>query len=158
MTAADIVARDLADVAERISAEFGLMAGKKLLIVGGAGFLGYYLVQAPLAWNKLGKGLPVSVTVYDNYIRGEPDWLLALEDDPNLTLVRHDVTEPMPDDGGDFDYIVHAAQSPRRFFYRRYPIETMDANVNGLRHLLQYALNQKKKGKPLSGFSFLFYQ
>jgi nucleoside-diphosphate-sugar epimerase len=154
MTAADIVARDLANIAERISTEFGLMAGKKLLIVGGAGFLGYYLVQAPLAWNKLGNGMPVSVTVYDNYIRGEPDWLLALEDDPNLTLVRHDVTEPMPDDVGDFDYIVHAASIASPIFYRRYPIETMDANVNGLRHLLQYALDQKKKGKPLSGFLF----
>lgn len=154
MTAADIVAEDLADIGERLSAEFGMMAGKKLLILGGAGFLGYYLVQAPLAWNKLGKGQPISVTVYDNYIRGEPDWLLALKGDPNLSLVRHDVTEPMPDDAGDFDYIIHAASIASPIFYRRYPIETMDANVNGLRHLLQYALKQKNNGKPLSGFLF----
>ncbi len=28
------------------------MAGKRLLITGGAGFLGYYLVQAALHWNR----------------------------------------------------------------------------------------------------------
>jgi UDP-glucuronate decarboxylase len=48
-TAEDIVREDLADIGERLSAEFGRMSGKRLLIVGGAGFLGYYLVQAPLA-------------------------------------------------------------------------------------------------------------
>jgi dTDP-glucose 4,6-dehydratase/UDP-glucuronate decarboxylase len=153
-TAQDIVAEDLADIGSRLSAEFGQMAGKKLLIVGGAGFLGYYLVQAPLAWNKTGKGAPIHVTVYDNYIRGKPDWLAALEGDPNLTLTRHDITDPMPEDAGDFDYIIHAASIASPIFYRRFPIETMDANVNGLRYLLQYALEQKTKGKPLSGFLF----
>ena len=153
-TADAIVAEDLADIADRLSAEFGKMSGKRLLIVGGAGFLGYYLVQAPLAWNKLGKGAPIHVTVYDNYIRGKPDWLAALEGDANLVLTKHDITDPMPADAGDFDYVIHAASIASPIFYRRYPIETMDANVNGLRYLLEYALNQKKAGKPLSGFLF----
>ena len=39
-TADAIVAEDLADIANRLSAEFGKMSGKRLLIVGGAGFLG----------------------------------------------------------------------------------------------------------------------
>ena len=153
-TADAIVAEDLADIADRLSAEFGKISGKRLLIVGGAGFLGYYLVQAPLAWNKLGKGAPIHVTVYDNYIRGKPDWLAALEGDANLVLTKHDITDPMPADAGDFDYVIHAASIASPIFYRRYPIETMDANVNGLRYLLEYALNQKKAGKPLSGFLF----
>lgn len=153
-TAEAIVAEDLSNIAERLSAEFGKMSGKRLLIVGGAGFLGYYLVQAPLAWNATGKGAPIHVTVYDNYIRGKPDWLAALEGDVNLVLTKHDITDPMPTDAGDFDYVIHAASIASPIFYRRYPIETMDANVNGLRYLLQYALNQKAAGKPLSGFLF----
>ena len=55
-TAEDIVTEDLSDIATRLAAEFGKLSGKKLLIVGGGGFLGYYLVQAPLAWNRLNKG------------------------------------------------------------------------------------------------------
>ena len=153
-TAADIVAEDLADIGERLSAEFDRMAGKRLLIVGGAGFLGYYLVQAPLAWNKTGRGKPIDVTVYDNWIRGKPDWIKALESDPHLTLKTHDITNPMPTDAGDFDYIIHAASIASPIYYRLHPIETMDANVNGLRYLLDYMLKQKTAGKPLSGFLF----
>lgn len=153
-TADEIVSEDLANIGARLSAEFSRMSGKRLLIVGGAGFLGYYLVQAPLAWNRLGRGEPIQVTVYDNYIRGLPEWLEQLQADPNLTLRKHNVTDPPPQDAGDFDYIIHAASIASPIFYRKHPIETMDANVNGLRRLLDYALGQREAGKPLSGFLF----
>lgn len=153
-TAADIVAADLEDIGRRLDAEFSRMAGKRLLIVGGAGFLGYYLVQAPLAWNRTGRGAPIEVTVYDNWIRGEPDWLTALRADPHLTLATHDVTHPMPAGAGHFDFIIHAASIASPTFYRMYPIETMDANVNGLRHLLDYMMAEKAAGRPVEGFLF----
>lgn len=152
--AADIVAEDLANMSDRLNAEFREMSGKRLLIIGGAGFLGYYLVQAPLAWNQISEHAPIDVTVFDNWVRGKPDWLSALEDDPSLTLKTHDITEPLPEDMGDFDYIIHAASIASPIFYRKYPIETMDANVNGLRHLLDYVLSQKQASKPLSGFLY----
>jgi nucleoside-diphosphate-sugar epimerase len=153
-TAADVIEADLAHIRARLAEDFAGMAGKRLLIVGGAGFLGYYLVQSVLDWNRHGGGAPIEVAVYDNYIRGAPAWLTALEDDPNLTLRRHDVTDPLPEDIGDVDYLIHAASIASPTFYRRYPIETMDANVDGLRRLLDYALAQKAAGKPLSGFLF----
>lgn len=153
-TAADIVSEDLSDIAGRLSGEFAKLAGKKLLIVGGGGFLGYYLVQSPLAWNRLGEGSPIDVTVYDSWIRGTPEWLSKLNGDPNLKLVTHDITNPLPDDAPDFDYIIHAASIASPIYYRKHPIETMDANVNGLRHLLEFALRQKKAGKPLAGFLY----
>ena len=39
----------------------------------------------------------------------------------------------------DFEYIIHAAVIASPIYYRKYPIETMDANINGLRNLLDYA-------------------
>ncbi|WP_333834494.1 NAD-dependent epimerase/dehydratase family protein [Rubrimonas sp.] len=153
-TAADVVEADLDYIARRLSEDFAGMAGKRLLIVGGGGFLGYYLVQSALHWNRIGAAAPISVTVFDNYIRGVPVWLTALEGDPNLTLRRHDITDPLPDDIGDMDFVIHAASIASPTYYRRYPIETMDANVNGLRRLLDYALAQKAAGKPLTGFLF----
>ncbi|MEI9953241.1 MAG: hypothetical protein WDO74_30750 [Pseudomonadota bacterium] len=90
---------------------------KKLLVVGGAGFLGYYLVQSVLHWNaNAGSASPIQLTVYDNYIRGVPPWLSALESNPHLTLVRHDISQPLvrhdisqplPADIPDFQFIVH---------------------------------------------------
>ena len=79
-TAASIVEADLDHIGAALDSELALMGGKRLLIVGGAGFLGYYLVQSVLHWNgAAGRTNPVDVTVYDNYARGLPDWLAALK-------------------------------------------------------------------------------
>ena len=86
-------------ICAELSEEFGEFNGKKLLIIGGAGFLGYYLIQALLHRNeKTESEKAVAVTVYDNFIRGVPEWLTALECNPNLNLIRHDITHPLPDD------------------------------------------------------------
>ncbi len=151
--AQDVLDTDLAYICGNLEEEFSAIAGKDLLIVGGAGFLGYYLVQSALHYNQ-GAANPIRVTVYDNYVRGVPQWLDDLSGDPNLTLVRHDITRPLPADMPDFSYIMHGGSIASPTYYRQYPIETMDANVNGLRSLLDYAKRQKDVGKPLDGFVF----
>jgi nucleoside-diphosphate-sugar epimerase len=137
-TANEIVDADLAYITSTLREEFEKLRDEKLLIVGGAGFLGYYLVQSAV---KAG----INVTVYDNFMRGIPDWLLGLE---GVEVVKHDITEPLPADA-DFTYLIHAGSIASPTFYRNYPIETMDANVNGLRNLLEYS-----KANPVRGFLF----
>ncbi|MGA3206883.1 MAG: NAD-dependent epimerase/dehydratase family protein [Syntrophales bacterium] len=153
-TAQDVINTDLDYICGNLKAEFSQMAGKNLLITGGAGFLGYYLVQSILQWNKIGGTASIKLTVYDNYIRGMPNWLTGSEDDPNLTLVDHDITHPLPTDIADFNYIIHAASIASPTYYRKFPIETMDANVNGVRLLLEYSKQQKQVGKSINGFLF----
>ena len=151
----DVVSKDLAYIYSHLQEEFACLSGKRLLITGGAGFLGYYLVQAVLYWNKrANEAHSIQLTVYDNYIRGVPAWLMELAGNKSLILVKHDITEPLPQDIGDFQYIVHAASIASPTYYRLYPIKTMDANVNGLRFLLEYSREQKEKGKPVEDFLF----
>ena len=58
------------------------MQGKMLFISGGAGFLGFYLVQSVLHWNGThSDALPIRLVVSDNYIRGVPNWLNELGDE-----------------------------------------------------------------------------
>lgn len=151
--AQEVVTSDLMDITERLHQEFGRMSGQKLLIVGGAGFLGYYLVQSVLFYNQ-SAAKPIEVTVYDNYIRGIPQWLKALEGDRHLRLVKHDITHPLPEDMEEVDWIIHAASIASPIFYRKHPIATMDANVGGLRTLLDYCLKRKDQGKPVAGFLY----
>ena len=106
----DVVTADLNYICEGLQEEFPSLSGKRLLIAGGAGFLGYYLVQAVLHWNRLNADkAPVSVLVYDNFMRGVPDWLDSLKDDANLSVEKYDVIDPLPADMGDVHYIIHAA-------------------------------------------------
>ena len=130
------------------------LAGKDLLITGGAGFLGYYLTQAALAYGDRNPSAPIQVTVFDSFIRGVPDWLEEFRDHPRLTLRSQDVREPLPSDMPDFDYIIHAAGIASPTYYRMHPIETMDANITGLRTLLDHAVTQTDRGRQVRGFLF----
>ncbi len=149
-----IVAEDLDTICVVASDDLERLAGRRLLLTGGAGFLGYYLIQALLRWNEgRATARQVEVVVYDNFVRGIPGWLATIED-PALTLVVHDICDPLPNGHGDFQYIIHAASIASPTYYRKNPIATMDANVNGLRRLLDYALERKATKAPVEGFLY----
>jgi nucleoside-diphosphate-sugar epimerase len=156
MTAEQVVTGDLEYMAECLQDEFRQMAGARILLTGGAGFLGHYFVQSALHWNKVAGAHadPISLAVFDNFSRGMPVWLTRHTGNPALTLVRHDIRNPLPADMEHFDYIIHAASIASPTYYRRDPIGTMDANVNGLRALLEYARKEQESGRPISGFLF----
>jgi UDP-glucuronate decarboxylase len=151
-----VVRGDLEEICSRLDREFRALAGQDLLITGGAGFLGHYLVQAPLHWNRTegGRGNPIRVTVCDNFLRGVPAWLKARRNDPNLELVEHDITRPLPGGTAKPDFILHAASVASPTYYRQYPIETMDANVTGVRLLLDHCRERGEAGDPVKGFVF----
>jgi UDP-glucuronate decarboxylase len=151
----ELLNSDLGAICADLDTEFGQMSGQRLLITGGGGFLGYYLVQAALHWNDLHPGLkPIQVTVWDNYMRGVPHWLEDLKVRSDLTLARQDLIKPLPANMGHFAYIIHAAGIASPIYYRQKPLECVDANINGLRNLLDYAVSEAKQGRPLKGFLF----
>jgi nucleoside-diphosphate-sugar epimerase len=154
-TAQDIVARDLDYICSRSSTELSRMAGKHVLITGGAGFLGYYLTQAIVQWNRSVKSDQlIRLTVYENFMRGAPAWFLSLADSGEIHAVKHNIMEPLPPNPEPFHFIIHAAGIASPIYYRAHPIETMDANVGGLRRLLDYCRHQKGSGHDVEGFLF----
>jgi nucleoside-diphosphate-sugar epimerase len=151
----DFLQRDLDYICANLKDEFARMAGDRLLITGGAGFLGYYLVHAALHFNKTAAGdEPIDVTVWDNFIRGTPTWLTALQGTPHFTMQRYDLIEPLPQPMPPFDWIIHAAGIASPPYYRKYPLQTIDANINGLRNLLDHCVAQANAGRPAKGFLF----
>jgi len=151
----DVVTGDLTYICDNLRDEFGRMAGRNLLIFGGAGFLGYYLVQSVLHWNTTARAADrVRLTVYDSFIRGVPSWLTKLREERAVELVRHDITKPLPEQAGPFHYLVHAASIASPAYYRKYPLETVDANVTGFRNLLDYCRRQSDVRSPVEGLLF----
>jgi nucleoside-diphosphate-sugar epimerase len=152
----DLLRNDLDTLCTDLQHEFGQMGGGRLLITGGGGFLGYYLIQSILHWNDTrAAGARIRTVVYDNYARGVPEWLEALHKHPDLDLVKQDMILPLPADMGHFDHIVHAAGIASPMYYRAQPLKCIDANINGLRNLLDYAVAERVAGRPVK--AFLFY-
>jgi UDP-glucuronate decarboxylase len=130
--------RDAQDVIAGLGESNGRFAGKTILITGAAGFLGTQFVHFFLALNDQRMlTRPCRVVAMDNFLRGVPDWLAAFQQRKDVEVITADIVRHEGDLRADF--IIHAASVASPIFYRQYPIETMDANVLGLRRLLDRA-------------------
>ena len=143
MDALSVVKDDLERIIKDIEDDLLKISGSRFLITGAGGFLGYYLVNVLVSWNTTNPNNKIIVYACDNFIRGKPQWLQNFEESGEIVLLEHDITQPLPENIGSFEYIIHAASIASPTFYRKYPIETMDANVNGLRLILDRCLNDK---------------
>jgi dTDP-glucose 4,6-dehydratase/UDP-glucuronate decarboxylase len=151
----ELLEGDLETICRDASSELRALSGARLLVTGGGGFLGYYLVQAGLHWNRTRTGNPpIGIVVYDNYARGVPQWLEGLRGEPSLTLRQHDMTQPLPEDIGHFDYVIHAAGIASPTVYRAQPLLCIDANIVGLRNLLDYGVSRARAGNSINGMLF----
>ncbi|MDJ0656779.1 MAG: NAD-dependent epimerase/dehydratase family protein [Xanthomonadales bacterium] len=137
-TLEEILKTDLDYICRKADFELGEMAGSGLAFTGAAGFIGYYFCQVIKHWNDHNPGNEIRLLAMDNFMRGVPSWLEALQSD-FIKLQKHDVIQSLPDAIGDFQYIVHAASIASPPVYRTYPVETIDANVMGIRHILEHA-------------------
>ena len=150
-----LLAEDLDTICRDAADELARLSGARVLVTGGGGFLGYYMVQSLLHWNRMHRGsAPIGVVVYENCLRGAPAWLEALRREPGLELRAHDIVQPLPRDLGHVDWVLHAAGIASPIHYRARPLECIDANVTGLRRLLDYAVEQAEAGVPLQGLVF----
>ena len=144
---------DLANICRRLEEDFAALAGKTVVLTGGAGFLGYYLIRSILHHNAISSGPAIDLWACDNFQRGMPEWLTRLEGTPHFQCVDHDVTHHLPADFPNAAYILHAASIASPSFYRSHPIETMDANVIGLRRLLDHC-RDRAGSNPVQGLLF----
>jgi UDP-glucuronate decarboxylase len=118
-----------------------------VLITGFAGSLGYTLLHFFAVY---GENLGVKkVYGIDNYMFGKPGWLERIINHPLFDLRQLNVINCDLEFAKDANLIFHMASLASPVYYRMYPIETIDADVIGLRRLLDYY-----KDKPLKGFLF----
>lgn len=153
-TLEDLLDDDLSRIALGLTNELEELEGRSLLITGAGDFLGYYLVQAALHWNAYCARDPIQVTAVDDFRRGLPPWLEELREDSNLALLEHDLAAPLPPGLPPFDYAIHAAGVASPGWVESYPIEAMEANVAGLRHLLEQARSSLLTRRPVRGLLY----
>ena len=103
------------------------LAGKKVMISGGAGFLGSHLAERLL---RMG----AEVTVVDNLSTGRIENIEHLMGRPGFRFLEADAAEV---DARGYDYLVHGASIPSPDDYVRRPVETALSNALGLLNFLR---------------------
>lgn len=106
---------------------------KRILITGGAGFIGSHLCK-----HLLNEGH--EVICLDNYFTGSKENIIALLENPYFEMVRHDVTEPYY---AEVDEIYNLACPASPIHYQYNPIKTIKTSVMGAINMLGLAKRVK---------------
>src|SRR5438270_45920 len=101
----------------------------RILVTGGAGFIGSHLCERLLAEGN-------EVICLDNFFTGRKENLNGLLDHPRFELVRHDVTEPIL---LEVDQIYTRACPASPVHYQYNPVKTVKTNVMGTINMLGLA-------------------
>ncbi len=102
---------------------------KKILVTGGAGFIGSHLCKKLLEQNN-------EVLCLDNYFTGSKMNVLPMLDNPMFELIRHDIVNPYI---AEVDEIYNLACPASPIHYQHNPIQTVKISVMGAINMLETA-------------------
>jgi UDP-glucuronate decarboxylase len=111
------------------------MAKKRVLVTGGAGFLGSHLCDKLLEQGS-------EVICLDNFFTGSKDNIVHLLSNPYFELLRHDVCVPLH---LEVDEIYNLACPASPIHYQFDPVQTTKTSVHGAINLLTLAQSLKSK-------------
>ena len=120
---------------ERRGGVKGEMDMARILITGGAGFIGSHLVESLLSRNH-------DILCLDNFFTGSKVNLLHLRDHPRLEIIRHDVVNPIM---LEVDQVYHLACPASPVHYQYNPVKTIKTNVMGTLNMLGLAKRVKAR-------------
>lgn len=118
---------------------------KNIVIIGCAGFLGFYFSTFFLKYleqlniNKL--------ILIDIFPYGKPNWIKKNINNKKLQIKKIDITKKKLNLSflNDINYIIHAATFASPTYYRKFPLETLEANIIGLKNIFNYIIKKKIK-------------
>ncbi|CAN8285810.1 unnamed protein product [Cochlearia groenlandica] len=103
--------------------------GLRVVVTGGAGFVGSHLVDRLIARGD-------NVIVVDNFFTGRKENVMHHFGNPNFEMIRHDVVEPIL---LEVDQIYHLACPASPVHYKFNPVKTIKTNVVGTLNMLGLA-------------------
>ncbi|GAB4142362.1 MAG: SDR family oxidoreductase [Cyanobacteria bacterium J069] len=107
----------------------------RILVTGGAGFIGSHLIDRLMAEGH-------EVICLDNFYTGDKRNILRWIDSPFFELIRHDITEPIR---LEVDQIYHLACPASPVHYQYNPVKTIKTNVMGTLNMLGLAKRIKAR-------------
>jgi len=135
-----IIEEDLKIISENLKQFRNKIEGKTFLITGGAGFLGSWFSDVAIF-------LGAKVICLDNLSSGSLKNINYLLENKNFEFIKGNVCDFKTD--RKFDYIIHMASIASPLVCQAHPIKTLDANVIGIKKMLELT-----KRNEVIGFLF----
>ncbi len=134
---------DIQEVVDLLVEPAQKFSGKTILLTGARGFLGRYFTEIFNDLNMRVLKEPVKIIAMDNLITSGKEGA-QIPTYKNFQFIEHDVTIQFDWDS-KLDFIIHAAGIASPFYYRAYPLETLEVAMTGTRRMLDLALSHKAK-------------
>jgi len=133
----NIIKQDLSEIKKNLIPFEDKIENKTFLVTGGAGFIGSWFCDILNEFNA-------NIICVDNVISGSQKNIEHLRNNNNFKFVEKDVCEF--DTKQKIDFIVHMASIASPLVCQAHPIKTLDANVIGIKRMLELAKRNEING------------
>jgi UDP-glucuronate decarboxylase len=143
----EVIESDLDQIKLRLGNFASKVKNNTFLVSGGAGFLGSWFCDVLISFGG-------RVLCVDNLVTSSEDNIKHLKKYKNFEFIEVDISKfKVPP---SIDYIVHMASIASPPLYQKYPIETLDAGIFGIKNLLEYSKSHKVLGFLLTSTSEIY--
>ncbi|MDH5747899.1 MAG: NAD-dependent epimerase/dehydratase family protein [Rhodospirillales bacterium] len=132
-----VLPSDITEITERLGAAATAFSGKTVVLTGGRGFLGRYFMDIFARLNETVLADPCTLIVLDNLITAGKEGA-DIPEMPHVRFLQHNVSQPLELDE-KVDFVIHAAGIASPFYYRAYPLQTLEVATIGTRNMLELA-------------------
>jgi len=140
-----IIEEDIRNILKTLGKEVDKLSGKTVLITGGSGLIGSYLVET-IAYlnieNRLKKQCKILSLQKSKITKNHR--LEYLLNRPDIKFVSRDAAKPYSPPF-KIDYVIHCAGDSAPALFTSDPLGTVDVNILGIRWILEYAKAKKVK-------------
>ena len=140
---------DITKILEIFKFDKNRLKNKNILISGGFGFIGKYLLDTLIAIQNNYR-IKMNIYAVDNFITSNKIFIDKYQN-KNINCIDHDINNYL-NININFDYIICLAGIASPYYYNKYPIETLNVSINGLNNM--FKLKHNKNSTYYTGITF----
>jgi UDP-glucuronate decarboxylase len=136
-----VLPNDIKEICDNLTDLHPLLEGKHILLTGARGFLGKYFMEVVHLLNTKYLKWPCTLTALDNNICSSGDVVVSTY----ISYQDHNIIQPFQKSLIKVDYIFYCAGIASPYWYKKYPLETIDVATTGLKNCLEMARQHDAK-------------